>query len=72
LLHHYGDLLLQQVGPRLEGVLREGDSWRALSPRHGTDFDELLQHADIAMYAAKTSGEGFKVYAPETDDTYAW
>jgi diguanylate cyclase (GGDEF)-like protein len=115
--HHVGDLLLQQVGPRLEGVLRDGDSIArlggdefvvlltdledplrardvakrivmvvsapfrldsmsvdvdvsigiALSPQHGTDFDELLQHADIAMYAAKTSRSGFAVYAPETD-----
>jgi diguanylate cyclase (GGDEF)-like protein len=115
--HHFGDLLLQQVGPRLTGVLREGDSVArlggdefvvlltdlddlskasavaeriaamvsepfllgtisvdvdvsigiALSPQHGTDFDELLQHADIAMYAAKNHGSAFEVYAPETD-----
>ncbi|MEJ2059210.1 MAG: EAL domain-containing protein [Gammaproteobacteria bacterium] len=25
-------------------------------PKHGTDFDDLLKHADTAMYAAKESG----------------
>jgi diguanylate cyclase (GGDEF)-like protein len=29
----------------------------AVSPRHGIDLDELLQHADVAMYLSKESGE---------------
>ncbi len=37
-------------------------------PQHGRGFDELLQHADTAMYAAKTSGGGFAVYNPECDE----
>lgn len=103
--HHSGDLLLEQVGPRLRGTLRHGDSVArlggdefvvllpdlvsasqarlaaervtaalsapfqlndvsveieasigiAISPEHGTDFDTLLQNADIRMYAAKAA-----------------
>ncbi|MEM7214401.1 MAG: diguanylate cyclase [Pseudomonadota bacterium] len=30
----------------------------ALFPHHGSDFDELLRLADIAMYKAKNSGKG--------------
>ncbi len=29
----------------------------AVSPQHGTALDELLQHADVAMYLSKDSGE---------------
>jgi diguanylate cyclase (GGDEF)-like protein len=29
----------------------------AVAPLHASDFDELLQKADVAMYAAKTSGK---------------
>ncbi len=29
----------------------------ASAPEHGTDVDELLQHADVAMYLSKESGE---------------
>ena len=115
--HHSGDLLLAQIGPRLNGILREGDSIArlggdefvvllpdlgdsgeaetaaervtrtlmesfaldgvsldieasigiAISPEHGTDFDTLLQHADIGMYVAKTSGLPFAAYTPEAD-----
>jgi diguanylate cyclase (GGDEF)-like protein len=38
-----------------------------LSPRHGTDPDQLLQKADIAMYVAKRSRTGVHVYRPEDD-----
>lgn len=115
--HHYGDLLLQQIEPRLRGLLRDvdlvarlgGDEFVVLltdmehpalasvvakriaaalaspfvldsisvdvevsigvafSPRHGVGYDELLQHADIAMYRAKTSRTGFEVYAADID-----
>jgi diguanylate cyclase (GGDEF)-like protein len=34
----------------------------ALYPEHGTDADTLLQHADIAMYAAKKAGTGHVIY----------
>ena len=115
--HHYGDLLLEQVGPRLNAVIRNVDSIArlggdefvillaelddptrataiaervvtalsasflldevsvdvevsigiAMSPAHGTTFDELLQHADIAMYAAKNAGNGYASYSPDGD-----
>jgi diguanylate cyclase (GGDEF)-like protein len=29
----------------------------AVSPEHGVDVDDLLQHADVAMYLSKESGE---------------
>ena len=40
----------------------------ALFPEHGTDTDALIQHADIAMYAAKRSRTRLELYSPETGD----
>jgi diguanylate cyclase (GGDEF)-like protein len=34
----------------------------AVAPEHGTTADLLLQHADVAMYAAKSKGAGLAVY----------
>jgi diguanylate cyclase (GGDEF)-like protein len=114
--HHYGDLLLRQIGPRLQQVLSEeeliarlgGDEFAVvlpgansesavriarkllaaleqpfplnsysvaagasigigLFPEHGTDSETLLQHADVAMYVAKSTGSGWAVYVPEQD-----
>ena len=39
----------------------------AVSPHHGTESAMLLRRADAAMYAAKFSGGGFRVYSPELD-----
>lgn len=39
----------------------------AVYPGHGEDFETLLQHADVAMYDAKTRGDAVAVYAPEAD-----
>jgi predicted signal transduction protein with EAL and GGDEF domain len=40
----------------------------ALSPQHGSDRDELLKNADLAMYAAKADGRGkFRVFEQAMD-----
>jgi diguanylate cyclase len=39
----------------------------ALYPEHGSDPDELLQHADIAMYVAKDTHAGFMAFDPTLD-----
>jgi len=41
----------------------------ALYPDHGRNADELLQRADMAMYAAKRSRSGVAVYRPDHDFT---
>jgi diguanylate cyclase len=38
-----------------------------LYPDHGQDADELLQHADIAMYVAKETHTGFMLFDPKLD-----
>jgi diguanylate cyclase (GGDEF)-like protein len=39
----------------------------AIHPRHGRSAEALVQAADIAMYASKTSGTGPELYLPERD-----
>ena len=39
----------------------------ALYPEHGSDPDELLQRADIAMYVAKDTHAGFVLFDPKQD-----
>jgi diguanylate cyclase (GGDEF)-like protein len=39
----------------------------AIYPRHGSDTDELLQHAEIAMYVAKDTHTGFVLFDPKLD-----
>jgi diguanylate cyclase len=39
----------------------------AIYPEHGSDPDELLQHADIAMYVAKDTHAGFVLFDPAQD-----
>lgn len=38
----------------------------ALAPRDGSDIDALLNHADLALYAAKSAGRGeYQFFAPQ-------
>jgi predicted signal transduction protein with EAL and GGDEF domain len=39
----------------------------ALAPAHGTDASTLLRRADVAMYSAKDTRSGDRVYRPEQD-----
>jgi diguanylate cyclase (GGDEF)-like protein len=45
----------------------EGSIGIALHPAHGSDFETLLQRADVAMYVAKERGTGVQVYSTEID-----
>jgi diguanylate cyclase (GGDEF)-like protein len=45
----------------------EGSIGIALAPDHGTDIDTLLQRADVAMYMAKETHSGSRLYTPDTD-----
>jgi diguanylate cyclase (GGDEF)-like protein len=115
--HHYGDVLLRQLGPRLaecvgpDGFVARlgGDEFAVLSgrglggetfgvlaerllecvhqpldidelslevgasigiaryPQDGDDPHALLRRADVAMYAAKESQGGYRLYQPEQD-----
>ncbi|MGZ4317055.1 MAG: diguanylate cyclase domain-containing protein, partial [Gaiellaceae bacterium] len=40
----------------------------ALFPEHGESVDELLRHADVAMYVAKRSGAAFSFYDSAEDE----
>ncbi len=44
-----------------------GSIGAALFPEHGATPDELLRHADIAMYKAKRHHSGIEVYSSEDD-----
>jgi diguanylate cyclase (GGDEF)-like protein len=112
--HHHGDLLIKEIGPRIQGVLRQSDMVARLGgdefgillpdtdrdgalgvakkihhaleapfkiegltilveasvgvvlyPEHGASASALMQHADVAMYAAKQTRNGTAVYAAD-------
>ena len=68
-----------QVAEKVLHALREPFEVRGLAlritasvgiasfPAHARDADELLQHASIAMYHAKTARTGYAIYARERD-----
>ncbi len=43
----------------------------ALAPSHGDNVDDLLRRADLAMYDAKRSGEGYALFAAEQEEVPA-
>ncbi len=43
----------------------------ALAPVHGDNIDDLLRRADLAMYNAKRSGDGYALFASEQEETPA-
>ena len=43
----------------------------ALAPAHGDNVDDLLRRADLAMYDAKRSGEGYAMFAAEQEEMSA-
>jgi diguanylate cyclase (GGDEF)-like protein len=45
----------------------DGSIGIAIYPAHGSDFETLLQRADVAMYVAKGRGTGVQVYSTEID-----
>jgi diguanylate cyclase len=53
----------------LEGLSLEVEAsiGLAIYPEHGNDPEQLLQHADIAMYAAKETHAGFVLFDPTLD-----
>ena len=46
-----------------------GSIGAALCPEHGTTADELLQRADIAMYAAKSNRTGYMLFDTSQDSS---
>jgi diguanylate cyclase (GGDEF)-like protein len=52
-----------------DGISHEidGSIGIAIYPAHGSDFETLLQRADVAMYVAKSRGTGVQVYSSEID-----
>ena len=46
-----------------------GSIGAALCPEHGTTADELLQRADIAMYAAKSNRTGYMIFDASQDSS---
>jgi diguanylate cyclase (GGDEF)-like protein len=63
-------LLLQLRNPfQIDGLTLEvdGSIGIACAPEHGTAVEQLIQRADIAMYAAKESGRGHMPFEPQLD-----
>ena len=63
-------LLAQLRNPFLiDGLTLEVDAsiGIACAPDHGTAVEQLIQRADIAMYAAKESGRGHMPFEPQLD-----
>jgi diguanylate cyclase (GGDEF)-like protein len=53
----------------IEGLTLEVDAsiGIACAPEHGSAVEQLIQRADIAMYAAKEGGRGYLLFEPQLD-----
>jgi diguanylate cyclase (GGDEF)-like protein len=53
----------------MEGITLEVDASIGIAcyPEHGEDVEQLIQRADIAMYAAKEGGRGHVMFEPHLD-----
>jgi diguanylate cyclase (GGDEF)-like protein len=60
-------VLLQPVDVRSVPVSVDASVGIAMAPEHGGGCDDLLRHADIAMYVAKQGRGAVEVYRPEID-----
>ena len=49
------------------GTVTLGVSIGIASREGDEELDQLLRHADVAMYAAKAGGQDWRVFAPEGD-----
>jgi PAS domain S-box-containing protein len=80
--HAIGDTLLRVVGERLLDALRapceigglsvnaRASIGVAIAPEDGHDIDALMNHADLALYAAKESGrDEVRFFTPELAST---
>ncbi|MDE3074869.1 MAG: EAL domain-containing protein [Chloroflexota bacterium] len=64
-------LFAEPFGVEGETITVGGSIGVAVSPAHGEDAETLLRHADVAMYAAKSSRDGYALYAEEQDQDLA-
>ena len=77
----HGEEVAQRIARRLLVRRRALAGQRAVGSRasigiasaragHGVDADELMRHADVAMYRAKEAGKGqVRVWTPEMQPT---
>jgi diguanylate cyclase (GGDEF)-like protein len=67
------ELLVKEIGAHAtvvdeRRIVTAGSIGIAMIPDHGTSVDELLAHADAAMFAAKAAGgRCCRTYAPDSD-----
>ena len=66
-LRQLRDLIDQEVELGGLPVSTQASVGYALAPEDGTDVDELLQRADVAMYVAKAQHDGVTRYDPSLD-----
>lgn len=71
IVQEFAETVLKQVREPfdLDDISLEvgGSIGAAIFPAHGDTADDLIQRADIAMYAAKQQQTGYSIYSPEAD-----